>query len=119
MRSATPSGVRISSWAKRGKIPYPRDGRPHGRSCSAAAAPALRELEELVGRARSKGLRSRSGSELERLPLLYRHAATRLSQARTGGLDPAATAVLARVAGGAHALLYRDLDAPPVSRLRR
>ncbi len=80
---------------------------------------SLSRLDELVLRAQRQGLGALSADELLDLPALYRYAATRLSLARTEGDDAAPAQALTRLVSAAHALLYRDLSAPPGNRLAR
>lgn len=65
-----------------------------------------RELEELIGIARTMGIRALSNDDLRRLPLLYRAALSSLSVARAIALDRALVAYLDNLALRAFLVIY-------------
>ena len=65
-----------------------------------------RELETLVRRAEKRGLRSLSGAELSRLPVLYRGAISSLSVARAISLDKNVLRYLEALCERAYVLVY-------------
>lgn len=67
-----------------------------------------RELEELLGRAESRGIRKLSASELERLPQLYRAALSSLSVARETSLEGSITEYLAQLTERAYIVVYAN-----------
>jgi uncharacterized membrane protein SpoIIM required for sporulation len=64
------------------------------------------ELEELLRRANSRGLRKLDGKSLERLALLYRAATADLATAQTRGYDRRLLAYLNRLTARGHACIY-------------
>jgi uncharacterized membrane protein SpoIIM required for sporulation len=65
-----------------------------------------RELEALVGRAESRGIRNLSRTDLQRLPTLYRGVVGSLSVAQAISLDRNLLEYLANLAGRAYVLVY-------------
>jgi uncharacterized membrane protein SpoIIM required for sporulation len=65
-----------------------------------------RELETLVERVLTRGLKSLGEQELHRLPVLYRHALSSLSVARRTAMDRALVQYLEALAGRAYLAVY-------------
>jgi len=68
--------------------------------------PQWRELERLVDRVESKGIRSLSAQQLSRLPILYRAAASSLSVARAISLDANVSDYLEALVARAYFCVY-------------
>jgi uncharacterized membrane protein SpoIIM required for sporulation len=71
------------------------------------------ELERRLGQARRGALRSVSATDLERLGLLYRHAASDLAIARRDFPDHPVTEYLNALCGRVHPLLHRGVPLRP------
>ena len=81
------------------------------------ARPQWAELEELLARARRRGLKRLSADELSRLDRLYRLCTIHLAQVQTRGRDPKLTAYLNNLVARAHSFVYISPRPNPMKRV--
>lgn len=78
----------------------------------------LARLRTLLGRARTGGVRALDEEELRALPALYRFASGLYARLEAQGTEPGTLEATGDLVRRTHALLYRDLERAPRSRLR-
>ncbi|MFP4191178.1 MAG: stage II sporulation protein M [Candidatus Hydrogenedentota bacterium] len=88
-----------------------------GASFIERARPQWEELEELLARARRRGLKRLSADELSRLDRLYRLCTIHLAQVQTRGRDPNLTAYLNTLVARAHSFVYISPRPNPLKRV--
>ena len=81
------------------------------------ARPQWAELEELLARARKRGLKRLAAEELSRLDRLYRLCTIHLAQVQTRGRDPNLTAYLNNLVARAHSFVYISPRPNPLKRV--